>query len=760
MEVTPGMRLGRYEVGTSIGAGGMGEVFNGLDTLLNRHVAIKVLPERVANDRDARHRFEREVRLLASLSHPNILAIHDFGTEQGIAFAVMELLEGETLRDRLRSALPAETALAYALGIAHGLVAAHAKGVIHRDLKPENIFLPTHGSVKILDFGLASGHAPVTNEGDTGQVFSTQPGTILGTVGYMSPEQLLGLDTGVRADIFSFGAVLHEMLSGRPPFATGSPIEIMNAVLNLDPPPLPPAMDFARGVVRACLEKKPERRYQSAQDLVNALEAIRLGAGSSPTAITGQWQLTTPAAEIARSIAVLPFADMSADKTLDYLCEGIAEEILLALTKVQGLKVVARSSAFRFKGASEDVRTVGRALGVASLLEGSVRAAGDRLRVTTQLIDIGDGSQLWSERFDRRLDDVFAMQDEIAAAVASTLSVRLQGASGIHPPPARSQDPEAYRLYLKGRHYWNKRTEADLRRSVDYFRASIEKDPGYAHAHEGLAETYVTLGIYGVLPPDEAMPMARAAAERALELGPAVPGALATLGCVNALYHWSWAEAEDQFRRAIDSMPGASSARAWFAMNHLVPLGRFDQARDELQRALEVDPLSLPIATALGVRSYYARRYDEAAAALSNALELDTAFPIAHYFLALVFTELGRHDEARTEIEKAMRGSDGSPEMIAAAGYALARGGNADQARHQMNELLALSNARYVSPGLIAQIHAGLGETDQAVSWLEQAVTARAADVAWIGVRPIFDPLRSDARFPALLARLGLDVPR
>ena len=292
------------------------------------------------------------------------------------------------------------------------------------------------------------------------------------------------------------------------------------------------------------------------------------------------------------------------------------------------------------------------------------------------------------------------------------------------------------------------------------FSASVEKDPGFAHTYEGLAEAYVTLGIYGALPPDEVMPMARAAAERALEIGPLVPGALATLGCVNALYNWSWTEAEVQFRRAIDSVPGASSAHAWYAMNHLVPLGRFDEARDALQRALEVDPLSLPIATALGVRAYYAHRYDEAASALSSALELDSAFPMAHYFLALVFTELGRHDEALIEIEKAMHGSSGSPEMSAAAGYALARAGNSDRARHRIDELLTLSNTRYVSPGLIAQIHAGLGATDDAFLWLERAVAVRAADVAWLGVRPIFDALRTDSRFPALQARLHLDPPR
>jgi serine/threonine-protein kinase len=758
MKASPGMRLGRYEILAAIGAGGMGDVFRALDTSLGRQVAIKVLPEGAGGDDVARKRFEREVRLLASLSHVNILAIHDFGDEQGMVFAVMELLEGMTLRQRLRNGLMApDAALGVALAVARGLAAAHAKGIVHRDLKPENIFLPVDGPVKILDFGLARLNMPeVTSDVVASPEFLTQTGVILGTVGYMSPEQLCGLDADAASDVFSFGAVLHEMLTGQRAFTGGSPATIMSAVLSLNPKPLPPPLASADAVVRRCLEKEPERRYRSAQELVAVLEALLPGHIGRPATPAVARQSAAAPRQHPRSIAVLPFADMSPDRHLDYLCEGIAEEILLALTKVEGLRVVARSSAFQFKGTSEDVRNVGRTLRVETVLEGSVRVAGGRLRVVTQLVDTSDGYQLWSERFERELVDVFAVQDEIAGAVAATLRVRLRGASGISPKPVEPHDPETYNTYLKGRHHWNRRTETDLHRSVEYFTDCIERDPLYAQAHAGLAEAYATLGIYGALPPDQAMPAARSSAERALRLGPPLSGALATLGCVNALYNWSWLEAEQQFRRAIDSMPGASAARAWYAMNHLVPLGRFAEAHEELGRALDVDPLSLPIATGLGVRAYCAHRYDEGLIALSNALDLDAGFSMARYFLVLTLAELGRYDEAVREIDTAIRLSGGSPEMTAAAGYALARAGNVAGARSRRDELVTLSAARYVSPGLIAQIHAGLGESDEALRWLERALAVRAADVAWLGVRPIFDLLRPDPRFQALLARVGV----
>jgi serine/threonine-protein kinase len=762
LNVGPGTRLGRYEVAAAIGAGGMGAVFMGRDTVLDRAVAIKVLPDAMRRDERARARFEREAKLLAALSHPNILGIHDFGEADGIAFAVMELLEGATLRQRLRNGpLDADDALPVALAIARGLAAAHARGIVHRDLKPENVFLPSDGPVKILDFGLARLVAPAALRSDEAEtMFATAPGVMFGTLPYMAPEQVRGGEGDARADVFAFGAVLHEMLTGRPAFAAGAPADTICAVLTLDAPPLPPAVGFAQEIVATCLAKDASVRYASAQPLVAALEALRPArerwAAEKPGAPASAH--ATPDRETAshQSIAVLPFADMSRDRSLDYLCEGIAEEILLALARVEGLRVVARSSAFRFKGAGEDVREVGRALSVETVLEGSLRAAGDRLRVVTQLVDAHDGYQLWSERFDRRLDDAFAIQDEIAAAVASTLRVRLRGASGIRPAAPAPRDAESYALYLKARRHWNQRTEASLRRSIEVFGDCLARDPGYAHAHAGLAEAWAALGFYGAAPPDEAMPAARAAAERALALSPLTAGALAALGCVAAMYDRQWAAAEQHFRRAITVDPGTPSARTWFAMHCLIPLGRFDEAGAELRQALAVDPLSAPVSTAIGVASYFAGRYEEAVRQFFSVLELEPQFPLARQFLALALGELNRHDEARAEAEATVDLTKGAPEPLAAAGYLLARAGDAAGARARLEALAALSRTRYVSAGMIAQIHAGLGETDETFSWLERANGARAADLVWLGVRPVFSRLRADGRFRALLARIGL----
>jgi len=729
----------------------MGAVYKARDTVLGRDVAVKVLPDRLRTDSLAKARFTREARLLASLSHPNILAIHDFGEEETIAFAVMELLEGIVLRHRLRDGpLPLDEALALGLSLAQGLAAAHAKGIMHRDLKPENVFLPAQGGLKILDFGLARSAAADAGDDTT----LTQPGTILGTFAYMSPEQVRGVEADPRSDVFAFGAVLHEMLTGRPPFSGPSPADVMSAVLTIDAPPLSGTLAFVNALVRRCLEKDPEARFRSAVELVPALQELRPHPSAVADVLAAQRPAVRPMP--VPSIAVLPFADMSAGRSLDYLCEGLAEEILLALSRVEGLRVVARTSAFRFKATVQDVRSIGSALGVDTVLEGSVRLAGDRIRVVTELVGTADGYQLWSDRFDRRFDDVFALQDEIAATVAAMLRVRLRGSSGIQTVPPRPGDAEAYRLYLKGRHHWNKRTEADLHQSVAYFKACIARDPAYADAHGGLAEAYATLGIYGATAPEAAMPLAQAAAERALVIFARVPGALAALGCVHALYRWSWTEAECDFRLAIDAMPGASSARSWYALNCLVPLGRFDEADTELRRALEVDPLSGAITTGVGACLYYARRFEKAVDQLRDVLEVDSRFALARYFLALTLAELGRHDAALSEIDQAVEHSGGSPEMIAASGYILARAGRTDAARARHDALQALSTERYVSPVLLAQIDAGLGAVDAAVAWLEKAFDGRASNLAWVGVRPTFDGLRNDARFQQMTARLGV----
>jgi eukaryotic-like serine/threonine-protein kinase len=668
-------------------------------------------------------------------------------------------LEGQTLRRRLQAGpLEPEEALRYGRDIAAGLAAAHARGIVHRDLKPDNVFLAQDGAVKILDFGIARA-TETALDAPTSAAFETGPGQVIGTVGYMSPEQLCGVDSGPPTDVFAFGVVIHEMLVGRAPFQQASRATSISAVLNCTRDALPPPLSFAEPVVATCLQKEPGGRYASGRELLQAIDSLRVTASTTGGVFTTSADtVAAPGPPPIRSIAVLPFADMSTGKQLDYLCEGVAEEILSSLSRLEGLRVVARSSAFQFKAAAADVRTIASALSVDAVLEGSVRLAGDRLRVVTELVDANSGFQLWSERFDRRLDDVFAVQDEIANAVATTLHVRLRAPSGAAAAVGRV-DPDTYTLVLKGRHHWNRRTEAHLQRSIEYFQAAVDRQQGYAEAHAGLAQTYATLGIYGVLPPDETMPLARTAAATALAINPALADALATLASVHALYDWQWTDAEREFRRAISLVPGASTTRAWFAMNLLVPCARFAEAEEQLRHARDVDPLSLPIATGFGVRAYYAGEYEEAIRALSAAIDLDGEFAIARYFRALALAEIQHYDGALTDLEAAMRVAPGSIEMLSAHGYVLARAGSTEQARQRLGELRRLSETKYVSPGLVAQIHAGLGDAHSACDCLAQAVETRATDAAWIGVRPTFQTLHGDSRFDRLRTVVTVDAP-
>jgi serine/threonine-protein kinase len=463
-----------------------------------------------------------------------------------------------------------------------------------------------------------------------------------------------------------------------------------------------------------------------------------------------------------RSIAVLPFVDMSLEKKLDYFCDGMAEEIINALTKVSGLRVIARNSTFQFKRIAQDVCRFGAAMNVGTVLDGSVRAAGNRLRVITRLTNTADGYHLWSDRFDRNLDDVFAVQDEISRAVVDVLRIQVgPGTLGGVPLPGSpsTRDFDAYTLYLKGRHHWNKRTEGDLRKSLTYFQASIEKDPGYAEAYAGLAEAHATLGLYGAAPAHEVMPKARIAARQAMDLAGTLSSPSTTLGCVEAVYDWAWSRAERHFRRALDLNPNHPSAHHWYAINYLVPLQRFDEAETELRRAFQADPLSLSIRTSFGMRSYFAHRYASAYDELLETLELDAGFATARLFFGLTLAEMTRYDDAIRELETALQFSGGSPETIAALGYAFGRGGNIDRARRALAELIALSNQRYVSPSLIAQVHAGLGDIESALDWLERAGEARAPELTWLAIRPVFDGLRAEARFQALQERLGQPDP-
>ena len=513
MPLSPDTQLGPYRIVEAIGAGGMGEVYRARDTRLERDVAVKILPAHLAEDEDGLARFERETKAVAALSHPNILAIYDVGRHEGVPFAVMELLEGETLRERLdKGSLPVSKALELALGTSRGLAAAHAKGIIHRDVKPDNLFMTTDGRLKILDFGLARTTTGLESASDDSAVTSARPtdaGTILGTIGYMSSEQVRGKTSDERCDIFSLGAVLYEMLTSRRAFKGETTADTMSAILTQDPSEIrsgrshiPPQL--AR-IVRRSLEKNPEERFQSARDLGFALEAVSDIDATSASA-------SEPGAG-SPSIAVLPFTDMSPQKDQDYFCEGMAEEILNALTGIKGLAVAARSMAFRFKGGEHDLRKVGEALDVKTVLEGSVRTAGKRLRVTAQLNSVASGHQIWSRRYDRELEDVFAIQDEIAADIVESLRSELGDAEA--PRIVRqTENQEAYHLYLRGRYHWLNRSKGALATAMKYFQQAIESDPGYALVHAGLADLYSIEGLYSYLPEDVAFSRARASAER------------------------------------------------------------------------------------------------------------------------------------------------------------------------------------------------------------------------------------------------------
>jgi serine/threonine-protein kinase len=459
---------------------------------------------------------------------------------------------------------------------------------------------------------------------------------------------------------------------------------------------------------------------------------------------------------------VLPFVDMSLEKRLDYFCDGMAEEIINALTKVPGLRVIARNSTVQLTHIAQDVCRFGAAMGVGTVLDGSVRTAGNRLRVITRLTNTADGYHLWSERFDRILDDVFAVQDEISRTVVEVLRMRVSpGTLGsvLLPGTPGTRDVDAYALFLKGRHHWNKRTEGDLRKGLTYFQASIEKDPCYAEAYAGLAEAHATLGLYGAAPAHDVMPKARIAARQAMDLAGTLSSPLTTLGCVDAVYEWEWSRAERHFRRALDLNPGHPSAHHWYAINYLVPLQRFGEAETELRKAFEADPLSLSIRTSFGLRSYFAHRYAAAYDELLETLELDAGFATARLFFGLTLAEMARYEDAIRELETAIQSSGGSPETIAAVGYAFGRAGNIDRARRALAELIALSNQRYVSPSLVAEVHAGLGDTESALEWLGKAGEARAPELAWLATRPVFDRLRSEARFHALQEKLGQPHP-
>jgi serine/threonine-protein kinase len=756
--VTVGTRLGRYVVTASIGAGGMGEVFRASDTLLAREVAIKVLPDPFARDPSRLARFEREAKALASLAHPNILRIYDYGCQDGMSFAVTELLHGETLRARLgRGApMPWRTAVEITAAVAEGLAAAHTRRVTHRDLKPENLFLTADGEVKILDFGLAAidqrtdpGSATVAYEPAL-----TAAGSVLGTLGYMAPEQLRGLPTDERADLFALGCILYEMVTGVPAFRRGTVAETNAAVLRDEPGRLDSfgvlAPKSLSNLIAHCLAKDPGRRIAQAREVATALLGLQSVTGRVDGA--GLTSGSDPDRTVAvDSLAVLPFLDTGGPWP-DYEPPGeeIAEGVLARLYSLPHVRVTARVASFRFRGGDVDPQAVGRALGTRAVLTGRVLMRSGEVIVRAELVDTSDGMLLWNGEHRCAQGDPFTIGADFADAIASSLRSRLDAGPGGEPRRRTPADPEAHRDFRQGRYHLERRTEEDFRKAGECFRRAIALDQGFAQAYAGLAELHALLGGWGASPPRATFPTAKQLALKAIELEPDLVDARVVLGFVAMAYEWDWPGAEDALRQAIALAPNHAMAHA--RLSYLLMLrSRLDEALPIMRHAQRLDPLSPLIRANIGYVLYFMRRFDDALTEYQAALAMDPRFPSGYYYLGLAYEEIGDLDRAIIAFEHAVDYSRDVPGDINSLSHALARKGMQAEAEETFCRLVELSTRRYVPSYLIGTGHLFLGRLEEGFDWLHRAARERDYYLIYLPVDPRLAEFRSDPRFVELI---------
>jgi serine/threonine-protein kinase len=739
----------RYDLQRELGRGGMATVYLARDRKHDRPVAVKVLHPDFAASLGA-ERFVREIRLTARLNHPHILPLLDSDQADGIPYYVMPFVDGESLRDRLdrERSIPLPDALRVAREVASALSYAHAQAVIHRDIKPENILLSA-GHAVVADFGIARALSAASDDS------VTQAGIAIGTPAYMSPEQSVGDPVDGRTDVYALGTVLFEMLTGETPFRAPSTVALLARKITGVAPRVGALREvpiFVENAVERALARDPDERYPTVDTFVQALDE---SAALAPREIEAP----------PNAVAVLPFVSMSPDASDEFLGEGISEELIHALSRLPELRVVARTSAFAFKQAKLDIRAIGEKLKVRRIIEGSVRRAGTRLRVTAQLVDASNAFELWSERYDRDAADLFAVQDEISAAIAGALKAVL-APTGTRLPtqfPARARpslDVAAYEEYLRGRHYWSMRTPNGFRQSVEHLARAIDMAPQFWPAHAALAETYATMAIYGAAPPMELLAGARASADRALAGEPTASAeAYTATAAVAIVADREWNSAERAFERAIAADPQYPTAPQWLASLCLVPQGRFEEGRQALRRARELDPLSLTIASSIAALEYYARDVDAAIEASRNVLRLDERFAIGHYFLGLALEQRGDLVAATATLDRALELSP-SAEISAARAAVYACAGELQEARSIAARLQADAADRYVSPVLLAQIAVVLGDHEGAFAHLDAAQALHAAELIWLPVRPWFDPLRGDPRFAQHLRALRLGPGR
>jgi eukaryotic-like serine/threonine-protein kinase len=834
MPLPPNTRLGRYEIHSQLGAGGMGEVYLAEDTRLDRKVAVKFLNEEFSRDADKLNRFVQEAKAASALNHPNILTVYEIGEVDGKNYIATEFIAGRTLREQLSpgESISLNAILKISVQVAEALSAAHQAGIIHRDIKPENIMLREDGYAKVLDFGLAKltekkKSERVSLEGETKAFVQTNPGTVMGTVSYMSPEQARGLQTDARTDIWSLGVVLYEMLAGKVPFAGETINHTIVSILEKEPLLLENVPDELQRIVRKALTKETEMRYQTARDLLIDLKNLRrtldiqgelersvipnraeataagnenatrvhevgatqdAGTGAKTNAATSvssleyavtqakSHKLTAAMIGIVllgiisavgyfgffaksntkqiESIAVMPFVNEGGNPDVEYLSDGMTETLIKSLSQIPNLNVKPRSSVFRYKGKDTDLRTIARELNVQAILNGRVIQRGEQLTLSLELIDVGKDSVIWTESYNRKTSDLVSLQSEIARDVSTNLKAKLSGAEETKVTKTSTTDPEAYQAYLKGRYYWNRRTAENLKKAIEQFKLATDRDPNYALAFVGLADCYAVLQEYAGTPTSETIPQAKAYAERALRLDSQLAEPHATLGSVNNSL-WQWAEAEREYKRAIEINPNYATAYHWYSI-FLKDIGRNDEAATTIKRASEIDPLSSVISVNI-TRMYQLQNDHEAS--IENSLkiiELDPNFGPAYEYLGLSYLKLGRKAEAVAALEKAAELTNRSSITLGHLGYVYAATGKRTEAIAVIKELEDKYAGKEANGQYIAFVYAGLGEKDEAFEWLEKDFQARNGKLAEIRWQIPLEPLSDDPRFKGLLKRMNL----
>lgn len=792
-EQQPGHAISNYDVIEKLGEGGMGMIYKARERRLNRLAALKLLPHYLSSNQDMKQRFIQEARAAASLDHPNICTIYEVGEVSGQLYIAMPFYEGETLKDKIeKGPLPVDEAIEYALQIAKGLSHAHEAGIVHRDIKPANVMVTARGHVKILDFGIAK----------VEDANLTKSGTLLGTVAYMSPQQARGLVVDLRTDLWSLGVCLYEMLTGRQPFAGNSSYALLHAIQYEEPlavtalcPQIPESVDL---LVRLLMQKEPEGRCRDASELIAALRAIQRGATApeasslqgeertrligrgatnepalieptkvleSSTAADNQAQTLFPSTMSRRhaprkainTLAVLPLANASDDPNMEYLSDGITENIINALSELPKLRVMARSVVFRYKGQDVDPIQAGRGLGVRAVLTGRVLQLGEQLIVGAELVDVTDGSQLWGEHYNRRFADIFQVQEEIASEITRKLQLRLSGDQKKRLTKRYTDKIEAYQLYLQGRYHWNSRTAEGIKGGIDYFRQAIDIDPNYALAYSGLADCYIMSGFYDYLPQAEAFPQAKTAALKALEIDDELAEAHISLAAIRTFYEWDWLDAERDFKQGLKLNAQSVKGHHWYACS-LTSQGRFEEGFGQMKLAQGLEPLSLIINRDVGRHYYFLRQYDQAIEQCLKTLEMDPNFFLAYFYLIPAYEQKGLFEEAIEELQKAISLSRGSAAMTALLGHVYGVSGRRDKALKVLRELRERSKREYVPSFYFVLIYLGLDERKQAFSWLERAYGERSTHLVWLKVDPIFDNIRSDPRFTELIQRMGLHL--